>query len=127
MALTDWTGSSWIRCRLLVISARAPSPVCASEIPSLALRVAWFKPRIWVVKRSEIAKPAASSLALLMRRPDDRRWSAVDRAVCDVFRLRCEFSEAMFVLMTCGMSISSKELIWLSFEGAVSTSCRALE
>ena len=56
----------------------APSVVCASEMPSLALRTAWFRPRIWALKRSEMARPAASSLALLMRRPDDRRWMAVD-------------------------------------------------
>lgn len=52
----------------------APSATWASEMPSLALRAAWFKPRIWLVNRSEIARPAASSLALLMRRPDERRW-----------------------------------------------------
>jgi hypothetical protein len=55
-----------MRCRLLPISSSAPSAVCASEMPSLALRAAWLRPRICVVKRSEIARPAASSLALLI-------------------------------------------------------------
>src|SRR5882672_10192081 len=76
------------------------SAVCDSEIPSFELRTAWLRPRICVVKRSEIARPAASSLALLMRRPDDNRCRAVAKADCDVDRLRCALSEAMLVLMT---------------------------
>ncbi len=88
VALRDCTDSSRMRCRLLPISVSAPSAVCASEMPSLALRAAWFMPRIWVLKRSEIARPAASSLALLMRRPEDRRWMLVARLVPLVFRLR---------------------------------------
>ena len=31
---------------MLVTSLSAPSAVCASEMPSLALRIAWFMPRI---------------------------------------------------------------------------------
>ena len=62
---------------MLPAAPRAPSVTWASEIPSLALRTAWFRPRIWLVKRSEMAKPAASSLALLMRSPEDRRWMEV--------------------------------------------------
>jgi len=50
-----------------------PSAVWANEIPSLALRTAWLSPLIWLVNRSAIAKPAASSLALLMRKPDESR------------------------------------------------------
>ena len=34
---------------------------------------AWFNPVIWEVIRSEIPRPAASSFAELMRRPEDRR------------------------------------------------------
>ncbi|MCW0450866.1 hypothetical protein NB706_003700 [Xanthomonas sacchari] len=88
VALADCTASSRIRCRLLPISTIAPSAVCASEMPSLALREATSRPRIWVVKRSEIARPAASSLALLMRRPEDRRWIVVARLALVVLRFR---------------------------------------
>ena len=84
VALADWTASSRIRCRVQwPFAPSAPSPVCASEMPSLALRVAWLRPRIWVVKRSEMPRPAASSLALLMRRPEDRRCREVDSADCE--------------------------------------------
>jgi hypothetical protein len=72
-------------------------------MPSLALRVAWFNPRIWEVIRSEIASPAASSLALLMCNPLDKRLKAVLREFCEVFRLRWALSDAMLVLMTYAM------------------------
>ena len=62
---------SRIRCKIFVDSDIAPSAVCAIEIPSLALRIATFKPLVWLVKRFEICRPAASSLAELMRKPDD--------------------------------------------------------
>src|SRR5450830_1705694 len=103
VAFDDCTASSRIRCRMSPELDSAPSAVCASETPSLALRVAWLMPRICDVIRSEIARPAASSLALLMRRPEDRRCSEVLRLACEVDRLRCEFSDAIFVLMTCAM------------------------
>jgi hypothetical protein len=77
----------------------APSAVCASEMPSFALRAAVLRPLICAVKRCEIARPAASSFALLMRRPDDRRCSDVARLFCEAFRFRCAFSEATLVLM----------------------------
>jgi len=41
-----------------------------------------------VPKRSEIARPAASSLALLMREPEDRRWMVVASELPLVLRLR---------------------------------------
>ena len=40
VALADCTASSRMRCRLPLMEARAPSAVCASEMPSLALRAA---------------------------------------------------------------------------------------
>jgi hypothetical protein len=43
----------------------------------LALRNATFIPRICEVIRSAIAKPAASSLALFTRRPEDKRAMVV--------------------------------------------------
>ena len=103
VALADCTDSSRMRCRLLPISTMAPSAVWASEMPSLALRTATSRPRIWVLKRSEMARPAASSLALLMRRPEDRRWMLVASEAPLVFRLRCALSDITLVLITCAM------------------------
>src|ERR1017187_2327160 len=51
--------------------------------------------------RSEIARPAASSLALLMRRPDESRWIAVARSFCVLSVLYCAVNEVMFVLIVC--------------------------
>ena len=61
-------------------SPSAPSAVCASEMPSLALRIAWLMPRICAVIELAMARPAASSRAELMRLPEDRRSIAVRRA-----------------------------------------------
>ncbi len=88
VALDACTASSRTRCRLLPISLREPSATWASEMPSLALRIATSVPRIWVPKRSLMARPAASSFALLMRRPDDRRWMVVASELPLVLRLR---------------------------------------
>ena len=88
VALEACTASSRTRCRLLPISLSEPSATWASEMPSLALRMATSVPRIWVPKRSEMARPAASSLALLMREPEDRRWMVVARELPLVLRLR---------------------------------------
>jgi hypothetical protein len=100
VAFAAWTDNSRRRWRLLPISPSAPSAVCASEMPSFALRAAWFRPRIWAVIRSEIARPAESSFALLMRMPEDIRCNEVARAFCDWFKFRCAFSEATLVLIT---------------------------
>jgi len=32
-----------------------------------------------------------------MRKPDDKRWSEVDRSDCDPVKLRCAVNDAMFV------------------------------
>src|SRR3989344_4615599 len=80
VSLAACTASSRMRCRLAVTLCSAPSAVCMSETPSLALRTAWLSPRICEVNRSEIARPAASSLALLMRKPEDRRYKPVEAA-----------------------------------------------
>jgi hypothetical protein len=88
---------------------RPASAVCAAEMPSLALRMATVMPRDWEVMFSAMARPAASSLALLTRRPEDRRCKAVLRSPCEAFRLRWAFSEATLVLMTCGISFSLGE------------------
>jgi hypothetical protein len=72
-------------------------------MPSLALRAATFRPRTWVFMRSAIARPAASSLALLTRRPEDRRCIAVLSEFWLVPRLRWAFSETTLVLMDIAM------------------------
>src|SRR5690606_25677296 len=104
--LADWIASSRIRFMALVESSSAPSAVCDTEIPSLALRTAWFRPRICEVNLLAMARPAASSLALLMRRPEDRRCSEVAKEPCDLFRLRCAFSEDRLVLIICAILFS---------------------
>ncbi|MNV78169.1 hypothetical protein D3C71_1716440 [compost metagenome] len=71
----------------------------------MALRAAWFRPLIWLVKRSEIARPAASSLALLMRSPDDRRWIDVLSEVWLMPRLRWAVREATLVLIVAAMDV----------------------
>ena len=103
VALADCTASSRMRCSASATLPSDPSLVCAIEMPSLALRTAAFMPRTWAFMRSAIARPAASSLAEFTRRPDESRCIDVAREPCDVFRLRCAFSEAMFVLIVWGM------------------------
>ena len=46
-------------------------------MPSFALRMAAEMPRMFAVMRVLMARPAASSLAELMRMPDDKRSMAV--------------------------------------------------
>ncbi|MCY1335908.1 hypothetical protein D9M69_217060 [compost metagenome] len=100
---------SRIRCRMLVDCCRAPSAVCAREMPSLALRVATLRPLIWLVRRLEICRPAASSLALLMREPVDRRSSEVLSALDVLVILRWVLRDAMLVLTVKAMVMSSED------------------
>ena len=88
VALADCTASSRMRWPMSLILDSEPSAVCDREMASLALRMATFMPRTWVFMRSAMARPAASSLALLTRRPVDRRWTEVARALCVALRLR---------------------------------------
>src|SRR5215831_14652317 len=106
VAFADCTASSRMRCRFAVTEPSAPSATCASEMPSLALRAAWLVPLICAVMRSEIESPAASSFAELMRKPDDRRWIAVDRSFWVRSALRCAVNDEMLVLMIWGMKLS---------------------
>ena len=97
--LADCTANSRMRCKESPILPVAPSAVCAKEMASLALRMATFMPFTWAFMRSEMASPAASSLALLTRKPEDRRCIAMLRADCEADTLRCAVIELMFVLM----------------------------
>src|SRR3954468_6118113 len=65
--LLYWTASSRTRWSMLWTVESAPSPVWTSETPSWMLR--WFcaRPRIWARIFSEMARPAASSDARLIR------------------------------------------------------------
>src|SRR5215212_10614813 len=67
------TASSRTRWSIAWVVWRAPSAVWTSETPSWALRWAWPRPRIWARIFSEMARPAASSAARLMRKPELRR------------------------------------------------------
>ena len=59
----------------------------------------FFKPLIWVVNLSEIARPAASSFALLMRRPDDSRSKEVANAPWELFKFLWAFNDRILVLI----------------------------
>ena len=83
VALADCTDSSRMRCNMSPTLPSAPSAVCASETPSLALREATTRPLAWPFMRSAMARPAASSLALLTRRPEDRRCMVVAMELAD--------------------------------------------
>ena len=63
-----------MRWRMLCVEDRAPSAVCSMETPSSALRTAMFMPLIWARIFSLMASPAASSAALLIRRPVESFW-----------------------------------------------------
>ena len=66
-------------------------------MPSWALRLAWAVPRIWARMPSEIARPAASSAARLMRRPDDSFSIDFESAIDVAERLRCALNASTFV------------------------------
>jgi hypothetical protein len=51
----------------------------------------------------EIASPAASSLALLILKPEDKRCTEVARLFCAEDKLFCANNDARFVLITVGI------------------------
>src|SRR3984893_16305124 len=89
-------------CKLAVSVDSAPPAVCASETASFALLTAWFTPLICAVKFELIARPAASSAALLMRKPEDKRCNACDNVAFELVKLRCALSESILVLSVNG-------------------------
>jgi hypothetical protein len=84
---------------MLWTSFIAPSAVCSKEMPSRALDEARLRPRIWPRNFSEIASPAASSAARLMRRPELKRSRVRARTLPVVLRLRAEFNATTLLLM----------------------------
>src|SRR5450830_243084 len=87
-----------MRCRIECVSLSAPSAVCTTEMPSWALRTPTLMPPICERMLSEIARPAASSAARLMRKPDESFSSDLLRLPCVVVRLRAALRAAMLVL-----------------------------
>src|SRR3954447_22339984 len=78
---------------------RAPSAVWTSETPSWMLR--WFcaRPRIWPRIFSEMARPAASSAARLIRYPLDRRSIDCDTDSETWVRFRCALNASTLFWM----------------------------
>src|SRR6476620_6923516 len=60
-----------MRCRMEWVSVSAPSAVCTTLTPSWVLRTATLRPPTCERGPSEIARPAASSAARLMRKPEE--------------------------------------------------------
>jgi hypothetical protein len=89
-----------MRWSIAVTSLSAPSAVCAIEMPSLALRTPCCMPWICAVMVVVMARPAASSLALLMRLPVDRRCIATPVCCDAVIEALAARSAAILVLMT---------------------------
>src|SRR4051794_14621103 len=92
------TDRSRMRCRMLCVSVSAPSAVCTTEMPSWVLRTATLSPPICERRPSEMASPAASSAARLMRKPEESFSSdlLIWPSVTD--RLRYALSAAMLLL-----------------------------
>ena len=68
-SLADCTARSRMRWRIEWVSVSPPSAVCTTLTPSWVLRTATLRPPICERRPSEIARPAASSAARLMRKP----------------------------------------------------------
>jgi len=96
--LAACTDSSRRRVRIELTSLSAPSVVCTMEMPSLALRLACSSERTCERRRSEIARPAASSAAVAMRRPVASRRKLPSRRPVLVARFRCALMDATLVL-----------------------------
>ena len=76
-----------MRCSICCTWLSAPAAVWTSDTPSWALRLAWSTPLIWPWRLSLIVRPAASSAALLMRRPEESCWVVFSSDVSVVLRL----------------------------------------
>ena len=69
-------------------------------MPSFALRIAAPRPRMLDVIRVLMARPAASSLAELIRIPEDKRSMAVVWFKAEVRKEFCAATALKFVLIT---------------------------
>src|SRR5919198_1645015 len=93
------TASSRTRWRMEWTSSRLPSAVCTIETPSWMLRWACARPRICARIFSEMPRPAASSAALLMRRPDERRSIDLETLSEVIDSRRCASIASMLLLI----------------------------
>ncbi len=87
-SLPACTARSRMRCRIAWVSVSAPSAVWTTEMPSWALREACLRPPTCERRPSEMARPAASSAARLMRNPLESFSSDFDIWPCVTERLR---------------------------------------
>ena len=86
--VADCDESSERRARISPDLPSAFSPMLMALMPSFAFRTAWVAIRTSARSRSAMARPAASSAALLMRRPDARRSSDLLRLLLEDSRCR---------------------------------------
>ena len=99
VSLADWTASSRIRCSMFDTSTCALSVVSSMFLPSDALRMAWLMPMTCAVIFSAMAMPAASSLAALIRRPEESRVIAALKSSVTLAMFACAAMAPMFVLI----------------------------
>ena len=102
-----WTANSRKRTSMLVVSMRPPSAVCTSDTPSSVLRLAMFRERTSARRFSEIAKPAASSAALLIRSPEASLFPEDCKASVEFPNLRCAVKDAMLVRIRKPITLTS--------------------
>src|SRR5690606_38992271 len=75
----------------------APSAICTSDVASLMLRWATFMERISERNLLAMARPAASSLARLIRKPLERRSIAPESFLPVVVRFWCAWRPLILV------------------------------
>src|SRR5262245_56884461 len=66
-------------------------------MPSLAARIPTARPALSIRKRFATARPAASSAAVLIRKPELKRASVVSRPHCVFVNWACAFNDARLV------------------------------
>ncbi len=77
-ASAAWVARSFMRVSMLPTSSSAPSAVCSREVEFWVLRIATLMPLVCDFRRVAICRPAASSIAELIRKPVLRRVIEVD-------------------------------------------------
>lgn len=80
-----------------------PAAVDTVDIAWLALRAAKLSQAICDCSFCAMPRPAASSLARLMRKAEDRRWTGLVKWVCEMARLCWATKETLWVRMTDGV------------------------
>jgi hypothetical protein len=80
--------------------------VCASEMAAFALMTPWFMPLTCDCIAVPIAKPAGSSMALLMRRPDDSCSTALFSLLVLFDMSVCVMSDSTLVLTIIDIFVS---------------------